>query len=228
MMKVTAEPTIYFWAKTTSEGKPGISVFKHMLNVGCVAHCMAKMSPGILERFNLLSTEVGALAALHDLGKISPGFQRKCEAWLEENNLTDIARNGCWDTGMEADHGKVSHAAIQTFLTGKGFDRKTAKFVSAVLGAHHGRLNPPNDRGYHPPKLISDTASQIDWDVERLANARKLWDCFTGCRTTLILNDDSPSLWWLAGLTTVADWIDRKSTRLNSSHIPLSRMPSSA
>ena len=24
------------------------------------------------------------------------------------------------------------------------------------------------------------------------------------------------------------DWVDRKSTRLNSSHIPLSRMPSSA
>ena len=25
-----------------------------------------------------------------------------------------------------------------------------------------------------------------------------------------------------------AEWVDRKSTRLNSSHIPLSRMPSSA
>ena len=30
------------------------------------------------------------------------------------------------------------------------------------------------------------------------------------------------------GTVTVADLVDRKSTRLNSSHIPLSRMPSSA
>ena len=31
-----------------------------------------------------------------------------------------------------------------------------------------------------------------------------------------------------ADLASRKDWVDRKSTRLNSSHIPLSRMPSSA
>ncbi len=197
----------YFWAKTTPEGKPGISVYDHMINVGCVARCMAEMSPEILTRFDLLPTEVGALAALHDLGKISPGFQRKCDLWLEENDLAGVARKGCWDTTMETDHGKVSHAAIQAFLAGEGFARKTAKFVSAVVGAHHGRLNPPNDRGYRPPKTISDPASKINWDAERTANARKIWNFFAGCRNTLDLKDDSPSLWWLAGLTSVADWI---------------------
>ena len=30
------------------------------------------------------------------------------------------------------------------------------------------------------------------------------------------------------GTNLMARWLDRKSTRLNSSHIPLSRMPSSA
>ena len=34
--------------------------------------------------------------------------------------------------------------------------------------------------------------------------------------------------WILFGPPTAATWGDRKSTRLNSSHIPLSRMPSSA
>jgi len=90
----------HFWAKTTAEGMPGISVFEHMVNVGCVARCIAETSPKILERFYLQSSAVGALAALHDLGKISPGFQRKCKAWLEGNGLTKIAGNGCWDTGM--------------------------------------------------------------------------------------------------------------------------------
>lgn len=198
----------HFWAKTTPDGQPGLSVFDHMLNVGCVARCIAEASPGLLERFQLQLPEVGTLAALHDLGKISPGFQRKCEAWLEANNLIKIARNGCWDTAMESDHGKVSHAAIQDFLNQTGMPRKTAKFVSAVLGAHHGRLNPPKDPVYLPPKLISDSASQIDWAAERMAAAQAIWDYLGGCSNPpLSLADDSPSLWWLAGLTSVADWI---------------------
>ncbi len=196
-----------FWAKTTLEGKPGISVYDHMMNVGCVAQCIAEMLPGLLDRFHMRSFEVGALAALHDLGKISPGFQRKCEAWLEENGLMKIARNGCWDTAMETDHGKISHAAIQAFLVETGMDRKTAKFASAVLGAHHGRLSPPNDRGYRPQKLISDAASKIDWDTERKENARMAWAHFSGSSAEFSLSDDSPALWWLAGLTSVADWI---------------------
>lgn len=197
----------YFWAKTTPEGKSGISVYDHMVNVGSVACCMAEIFPNLLERFKLRSSTIGALAALHDLGKVSPGFQRKCEAWLEENGLTIIARNGCWDTAMESDHGKVSHAAIQSFLLKMNIDQNTAKYVSAVLGGHHGRLNPPNDRGYRPQKLFSDSRSGIDWDAERMKNARMIWDHFSKENNSFTLPDDDPALWWLAGLTTVADWI---------------------
>jgi CRISPR-associated endonuclease/helicase Cas3 len=197
----------YFWAKTTVDGNPGISVCDHMMIVGCVARCIAETLPGIIARFHLQSSVVGVLAALHDLGKISPGFQRKCKIWLKENSLETIARNGCWDTAMESDHGKVSHASIQAFLVEAGIDRKTAKFVSAVLGAHHGRLTPPNDRGYRPPKLISDAVSKVDWDTERMINAQEILNRFTDNNISFSLSDDSPALWWIAGLTSVADWI---------------------
>jgi len=215
---------IHFWAKTTPERKPGISVYDHMVNVGCVARCMAETSPIILERFHLQLSLIGALVALHDLGKISPGFQRKCEAWLVENGLLKTDKNMCWDTAMEADHGKVSHAAIQAFLLEIGIDRKTAKFVSTVLGAHHGRLTPPNDRGYRPQGLMSESNSQIDWDDARKTNAKKICGHFGVNATSIELNDSSPSLWWLAGLTSVADWIgsderffspERKTVRKN-------------
>jgi len=196
-----------FWAKTTEEGKPGISVYDHMINVGCVAHCIAEMYPVLLEHFKIEPTIVGALAALHDLGKISPGFQRKCEIWLEENDLSKIDRNYVWDTAMEPDHGKVSHAAIQSFLSEIGADHSTAKYVSAVLGAHHGRLNPPSDRGYQPSKGISDSSGWIDWDAERRINAQRIWDRFAAGDAFLKMDDLSPALWWLAGLTSVADWI---------------------
>jgi CRISPR-associated endonuclease/helicase Cas3 len=124
---------MYFWAKTTPQGKPGISVFEHMINVGCVARCIAETETMLLERFTLLSSLVGLLAALHDLGKISPGFQRKCQTWLEENGLVKIDRNACWDTAMESDHGKVSHSAIQSFLLNQNVDGRTAKYLSTVL-----------------------------------------------------------------------------------------------
>ncbi len=195
-----------FWAKTTSDGKPGISVYDHMVNVGCVARCIAETSLELLKRFDLRSSAIGALAALHDLGKISPGFQRKCEVWIEKNELARIARNWCWDSAMESDHGKVSHAAIQKFLAEIGIDRKTAKFVSTILGAHHGRLTPPNDHGYRPKGAISEGASGIDWDGERAQNARRIWERFAQS-TSFALSDVSPALWWLAGLTSVADWI---------------------
>lgn len=196
-----------FWAKTTPEGKPGISVYDHMVNVGCVAHFIAETVPELLDLFHLQSSVVGALASLHDLGKISPGFQRKCEAWLKENNLVNLSITSCWDTSMESDHGKVSHAAIQDFLLEMGIDRKTAKYVSTVLGGHHGYLDCPNDRGYQPDMAMSENYSNIDWDAERMSNARQVWDRFLTSPISFSLTDATPALWWLAGLTSVADWI---------------------
>lgn len=196
-----------FWAKTTADGKPGITVFNHMVNVGNVARYIGEISPSLLTRFALRTPEIGALAALHDLGKISPGFQRKCEAWLEENGLTIIARNCCWDTAAEPDHGKISHSSIQDFLTQQGIPRRVAKYLATVLGGHHGRIKfLPNDRGIRLAPTDNE-AGGINWGQERLACARKIWECFKVEGSLETLDDENPALWWLAGLTSVADWI---------------------
>lgn len=200
-----------FWGKTTDGDKPGISVYDHMINVGCVARCIAESSPVLLDRFNVKSSEVGALAALHDLGKISPGFQQKCATWLEQHNLTVIAARCFWQRDYETDHGKVTHAAVQEFLTQQGVSRDTAMYLAAVLGAHHGRLKfLPNPRGIKPPlgiKPITDIQSGIDWNAERLDCAKKIWDYFKPQGSMEPLSGDSAAIWWLAGLATVADWI---------------------
>ena len=96
---------VHFWAKTTDGDRPGISVAGHMENVGCVARCLAELAPSLLERFAVGAAEAGALAALHDLGKISPGFQRKSAVWLEASGLTELARRWAWDTTMESHPG---------------------------------------------------------------------------------------------------------------------------
>lgn len=197
----------HFWAKTTLDDKPGISVLEHMVNAGCVARCLAEGTPELLSRFQLKATAVGALAALHDLGKISPGFQRKCEAWLEDNGLSMIARNGVWDTAMESDHGKITHAAVQKYLNDNGVDCTAGKYLSAILGGHHGRLNPPNDRGFRPSKPITEQRSGIDWEKERNDAANAVRSAFDFNMSELAIDDLSFALWWLAGLTSVADWI---------------------
>ncbi|MDA8125631.1 MAG: CRISPR-associated helicase Cas3' [Deltaproteobacteria bacterium] len=201
---------IHFWAKTASDGTPGISAYDHMVNVGCVARCLAEMSPNLLERFDLDMKTIGALAALHDLGKISPGFQRKCEAWLVENDLSRIDLNGCWDTAMESDHGRVSHAAIQDFLMTQNSSCDSAPWLAAVLGAHHGRIKYfPNPRGIRPPliKQITESRSGCDWDRARQQCAQQLWGYFCTGDALPSLTEESAAIWWLAGLTTVADWI---------------------
>ncbi len=197
----------YFWAKTTEDKQPGISVYQHMLNVGCVAQCLADMNPGLLKLFKLRSSEVGALAALHDIGKISPGFQRKCRDWLAENDLATIEKNGLWVTEMEGDHGKISHAVIQRFLKNKGVSCGTSSYLACVLGAHHGRLNTPNERGYQPHGAIRESRSGIDWDEEQITAASAIWDVFKADKEYLNFNEESPAYWWLAGLTSIADWI---------------------
>jgi len=205
-----SDSTPSFWAKTTFDGSPGISVFEHMVSVGCVARCLAENVPFLLRRFHLCAAEVGALAALHDLGKITPGFQRKCEAWLLANDLACIARKGCWETETEPDHGKASHAAIQDFLVGQGNTRSVASHVAAVLGGHHGRLKfLPNSRGIRPPLIgpLSEPHSGINWKAERADTAAKVWNYFQATHVPESLVGQSAAIWWLAGLTTVADWI---------------------
>ena len=196
-----------FWAKTTSTGEPGISVYEHMLNVGYVARCFAEYAPKLMERFRLRADEVAAIASLHDLGKISPGFQRKCEPWLAKHGLETVARNGVWDTNTESDHGKVTHAAVQPFLVEKGMPRKVARFVAAILGAHHGKIkNHPDERGWRLCG-ISESSSGIPWDSARNETASKVVEVFGPDFNQVSVGETSPSLWWLAGLTTIADWI---------------------
>ena len=115
-----------FWAKTKKDGSPGISVLDHMLNVGCVAQ--AFLETGFLSFFEtpLTMHEVAFLAALHDIGKISPGFQRKCAQWLEQNNLKNTDRFSNWAAEMESSHAKTSQVVLQSHFGKMGIKSNPA------------------------------------------------------------------------------------------------------
>ena len=178
-----------------------------MLNVGYVALRIAEGYPELLDLFQLNPPIIGALAALHDVGKISPGFQRKCEAWLKETGLLQIAKQCVWDTSMESDHGKATHAATQTYFNQKGVERNTGKFLSTIIGGHHGRLSRPEDPVFRKLGPIIEQRSGINWEMERNHAADEMVSAFAINLNGLVIAEESPVYWWLAGLTSVADWI---------------------
>jgi CRISPR-associated endonuclease/helicase Cas3 len=69
------------------------------------------------------------LAALHDIGKIGPGFQRKCSAWRQRFETDAVER--AWGQG-ETNHAAISHAVIGDWL-----DKSLAGYAIAT-GGHHG------------------------------------------------------------------------------------------
>ena len=86
---------IHFLAKTTADGQPGISVRDHSLNVGCVAEALIGLLPAPVRA--LVPPGAATLAALHDVGKICPGFQAKSDAWIRRFCLSEFARDSNYE-----------------------------------------------------------------------------------------------------------------------------------
>ena len=173
-----------FWAKTTREGKPGISVRDHCLNVGCVAESLLSFLPSQFEA--LVPHGAITLAALHDVGKVSPGFQVKCEAWLLQHALQNRANREGWSV-RESDHAKISQFTVQELLQ----DMDLNSWAAAV-GAHHGRVKGERVLVCEP------------WQEERLRLAKDFIDVFGPLPREPAAE---AVVWFLAGLITVADWI---------------------
>lgn len=204
----SAAPPAEFWAKTLPDGAPGLSVRDHCLNVGCVAEALVATLPESVRA--LLPPGTVALAALHDVGKISPGFQRKCAAWLVECNLITQAQSTSW-VRAESDHSKVSQFTLQHLLRDQaGIGKSDAALWAAAVGMHHGA---PHWRGEWSAAAGSGIPVDDEWEKRRRELAAGLAAEF-GALPHLpeVKLDDYSALWLTAGLITVADWIGSDET----------------
>jgi CRISPR-associated endonuclease/helicase Cas3 len=184
----------YFWAKTTQDGQPGISVRDHGINVGCVAEALREALPPAVGA--LLPPGGITLAALHDVGKISAGFLCKCPAWLVGSGLAEAARNEFWQ-GAEADHSLVSQFCLQDALK-----LRKSELWAVAAGAHHGRIHGRRIAGIRLPPVARAK-------LEEAARQRTIaeLEAIFGPLPAQSPMGDCSDLWLLAGLVAVADWI---------------------
>jgi len=174
------------WAKTDHD-KPGISVAQHGRTTGIIAQQLCQTVPEWL-RASLRTSAGIVLAALHDVGKISPGFQRQCSAWLQKHNLPPL-----FGIGHEEDHGKISQRTLQEMLK----DEKLFPWA-VIVGAHHGLLK--NNR--IPP--LADGGE--GWEAERKRLIHELMNDF-GPLPDGLMDSENTALWYNAGLIAVSDWL---------------------
>jgi CRISPR-associated endonuclease/helicase Cas3 len=212
-----------FWAKTVQGSDrnqtPGLSVFEHCLNVGCVGEKLIALLPPPVAA--LFPAGTSLLTALHDIGKITLGFQAKCPAWLEAQTFDDPTRRQIAQASASgrttADHAYVGQLFLQERL------RLTKSQGWAVaVGAHHGK--PKGNLSLNKYReLIEAEPRYAEMQAHREAVANQLFALFgplpnRGPVPAIIAGRDDPSLWLLAGLITVADWIGSNEIFFSPTH----------
>ncbi len=157
-------------------------------------------------RVHALLPQAGALlAALHDVGKITVGFQAKCPAWLASAALPP-GSDGSIALSV-TDHAFVSQAFLQKLP-----DATASRLWAVAVGAHHGR---PKGRSV---RLNSSNHLEAlaDWAeaqrLQLLAELKMIFGPLPDAPPDPRLTPDHSDLWLLAGLITVADWIGSNET----------------
>lgn len=151
------------------------------------------------------------LTALHDAGKISPGFLRKCEAWLREANPDpQTARD--WSS-REKNHARVSHIFL-----GKLYGKPLYAGYAVAAGGHHGRFTcgmnclPGAAESGAASREFNDAAFEA---VRQELRARLEAEAVFGPLPQAPLTargSDATLVVFLTGLITLADWIGSDET----------------
>jgi CRISPR-associated endonuclease/helicase Cas3 len=180
-----------------------------MNDVRAVAELLLKPRGKLPKNINHTKEQIAVLAGMHDIGKVSPGFQAKCLGWLQKYGF-----QSSYGAAYEKDHSIVTQYTFQNILQHKGIKTESAELWAAILGAHHGRLHRLG---------IKLRVNDEEWEAKR----EEIISDFLGDTPLpdFPIENEWPFLWWFAGLISVSDWIgsaeewfpvDQETTPANS------------
>ena len=178
--------------KLSDQILPGRSVFEHCSIVGELAKGIFKLFPiGSLE--NISEDDVGFIASLHDIGKISPDFQNKLSKVITANQENDYVKNSDNERVYQF-HGGATYISLR--------DLGIPDYLAWAIGSHHQIL-------YKPPlSLLSSTSPSLgerNWQAARKELFETLRKKFpSNAKFENIENGQSRVI---AGITQQADWL---------------------
>lgn len=133
-------------AKSTKDGQPGINVHIHCEYVGEVASALLRRLPEAVKR--LIPDGVVSLVVIHDVGKVSPGFQKKYFSEILKNYCHDLSRYD--NTSFITSHAEISEASLKSWFKNNNSGDPDLEKWGEVLGNHHGKRDIPRPDGIDP------------------------------------------------------------------------------
>lgn len=173
---------------------PGRLVLNHCQIVGEVARAMISRVPEWLHT-EMFPDGSELVAAAHDIGKVSPTFQKKIYSALSiknEHALSSLKEFNAESEKLWGGHGGVSQATLDALNPGS--------FVAEILGQHHGFS--PNLALYTACSAVFGAQA---WQNQRLELLAQLKECLGTENFPIVRSGLQARV--LAGLTTVSDWI---------------------
>ena len=193
-MSVITPHRNYYWAKTTAEGLPGCEVWQHSVAAAEVARCLLLSRPDLV---SMLPDGVVALVGVHDVGKISPGFQTKCPMWKGPDGETDAATLSRWALIYDGNHAYMSKCIVWHYY--KEYKKsRLGRHWSYYVGAHHG--TPQED--YKP---LNETELPSDWMDDCVSLVQYIESKYGPLPDASKQPESVKRV--ICGFMTVADWI---------------------
>jgi CRISPR-associated endonuclease/helicase Cas3 len=201
---------VLFWAKYDRESGNWHPLIAHSLETGAVSRKLIErsLSPNFV-RFVARALEldeaatlnlVVSLAAVHDIGKVNPGFQRQIDWFREQLTAQGFTAP---ERTLSRPHGLVTAHSLQHWLERfHGMQADISRPLASVVGGHHGVLPPPE-------KWRNLSAAELGGRSWENARTSMLSLILVGLGISLPCPSRLPHScsFILAGLITVSDWI---------------------